>query len=393
MSDGSVYKKLLGAPRAGGLESAEGGSEDAEGGSEDAALDQDKLVKQLQEDIGYLEDRLGEHADPDALARLLSEAKHGLQEVADHGAEARLERQDLAGLEAVVHSDGSRPVLFVEDDFIDVLAPAAKNHNAALSRVEGEVRIACQAVGRVNDPSSSLGYQGTAWAIGEGIVVTNYHVLAAIATHASRTNRGFTGALKPGITVDFGAEVGGGPADRRFPVRHVRAVGRPGRPEHAHPTLREINFDGLDLAVLELSEVRGQSFPTPVKVARGDDPATRGALASRGRSVYVVGFPGNPKSTTPDVFGTLFAGVKGVKRLTPGRLTQGRGEVDGDSRRWIIGHDASTLGGSSGSLIVDLEAEGRLVLGLHFAGLPERVNWAHSLEGATAELAVAVPGW
>jgi hypothetical protein len=106
-----------------------------------------------------------------------------------------------------------------------------------------------------------------------------------------------------------------------------------------------------------------------------------------------VGFPGNPASTTPDIFGSLFAGVKGVKRLAPGILTHGRGEVNGDPKGWIIGHDASTLGGSSGSLIVDLEAEGRLVLGLHFAGLPERVNWAHALEGITAELAAVLPGW
>lgn len=385
MSAGSEYEQLLSRPGAAVLERA-GGNGDK------AGLDEDLLVGQLINDIHYLEDRLGEHAHPERLARLIDGAQHGLQEVAHHGAEARLERRDLAGLEAVVHSDGSRPVLFVEDDFVDVGAPAAANFAAALSRVEDEVRNACQAAGRVNDPSSLLGYQGTAWAIGEGIVVTNYHVLAAIATNASRAHGVFAGALKPGVTVDFGSEVGGGPPDRRFPVRRVLAVGPPGAREHMHPTLPGINFDGLDLAVLELGEVSGQSFPTAVEVARGDDPATRGALASRGRSIYVVGFPGNPASTTPDVFGSLFAGVKGVKRLTPGVLTQGRGEVEDDPRRWIIGHDSSTLGGSSGSLVVDLEAEGRLVLGLHFAGLPGRVNWAHGLEGATAELVGVLPG-
>lgn len=385
MSAGSAYEQLLRRPSAGTLEGAGGNPEDV-------GVDKGLLVAKLANDIHYLEERLGEHADPESLNRLMSGAEHGLQEMTSHGTQAQLASRDLAGLEAVVHSDGSRPVLFVEDDFIDVLAPAAGNYAAALSRVEAEVRTACQAAGRVNDANSILGYQGTAWAVAEGLVVTNYHVLTAITTSPSRTNGAFTGSLKPGITVDFGAEVGGGRTDRRFPVRSVLAVGPAGAPEHAHPTLPGINFDGLDLAVLELGEVSGQVFPTPVEVARGDDPATRGALASRGRSVYVVGFPGNPASTTPDVFGSLFAGVKGVKRLTPGILTQGRGEVEDDSRGWIIGHDSSTLGGSSGSLIVDLETDGRLVLGLHFAGLPGRVNWAHGLEGATAELAAILPG-
>jgi len=385
MSAGSVYQQLLRRPGASPLERA-GGTDD------EAGIDRGLLMAKLTNDIRYLEERLGTRADPDGLARLMAEADHGLQEVADNGEQAQLVRQDLAGLEAVVHSDGSRPVLFVEDDFIDLGAPAAATFAAALSRVEAEVRIACQAAGRVNDPTSLLGYQGTAWAIGEGIVVTNYHVLAAIAAKASRAGGVFTGALKEGITVDFGAEVGGGPPGRRFPVVRVLAVGPPGAPEHAHPTLPGINFDGLDLAVLELGEMNGQSFPTPVQVARADDPATHGALASRGRSVYVVGFPGNPASTTPDVFGSLFAGVKGVKRLTPGVLTQGRGEAEDDLRGWIIGHDSSTLGGSSGSLVVDLETEGKHVLGLHFAGVPGRVNWAHGLEGATTELADVLPG-
>lgn len=154
-----------------------------------------------------------------------------------------------------------------------------------------------------------------------------------------------------------------------------------------------MNFDGLDVALLELDTVGGQSLPPAVDVARGDDPTTRGGLASRGRLVYVVGYPGSSRSTTPDIFAALFAGVKGVKRLTPGLLTAGRGDVEGDGRAWVIGHDASTLGGSSGSLVVDLEAEARLVLGVHFAGLPGRVNWAYGLEGATSDLRAVMPGW
>ncbi|WP_225801961.1 serine protease [Streptomyces sp. NK15101] len=386
MSAGSTYERLLGESQGGGLESAGGGGAPS-------PPDPERLIAQLSDEVGRLEERLGERADPVARKRLMSGAEHALREVVDHGAEARLDRRDIARLEAVVHSDGTRPVLFVEDDFFDVTAPAAANWAAALSRIEAELRTVCRAAGRVNDPSSLLGYQGTAWAIDDGVVVTNYHVLEAVSTHPSRTDGQFGGELKPGVAVDFGAEVGGGPPDRVFRISRVLGVGRAGAPEHAHPDIPGVNFDGLDLAVLELERVNGRPFPAPVQVARGDDPATHGALASRGRGVYVVGFPGSAASTRPDVFAELFAGVKGVKRLTPGVLTEGRGEVTDDARHWIIGHDASTLGGSSGSLVVDLEAEGRKVLGLHFAGVPDRVNWAHGLEGATPELAAAIPGW
>lgn len=382
---GSTYERLFEGSRTGALEST--------GSASPPVVDPDLQVARLLDDIGYLEDRLGEHADPQALRLLTEGARHGLREVVDRGDGARLGRDELAGLEAVVHSDGSRPVLFVEDDFVDLLAPAARDYAATLSHVESEVRTACQAAGRVDDPGATLGYQGTAWAVDDGLVVTNYHVLQAISSKPARAAGGFTGVLKPGVAVDFGAEIGNEPGGRRFPVRRVVAVGPAGDPRLAHASLPGVNFDGLDLAVLELEEVAGQSFPTPVEVARGDDPVTRGALASRGRLVYVVGFPGSSRSTTPDVFAALFAGVKGVKRLTPGLLTYGRGDVADDGRRWVIGHDASTLGGSSGSMVVDLEAGGRLVLGIHVAGDPGRVNWAHSLEGATQQLADAVPGW
>lgn len=386
MSASTTYERLLSGSPNGGLERVAGGGAPR-------PPDPERLITQLSDEIGWLEARLGKRADPAALERLMRGAEHALQEVVDHGADARLAPQDMASLEAVVHSDGSRPVLFVEDDFFDVTAPAAANWAASLSRIQAELRNVCQAVGRVNDPGALLGYQGTAWAIDDGVVVTNYHVLEAISTNPSRTDGEFAGALKPGVAVDFGAEIGGGPSNRAFQISRVLGVGRAGAPKHDHPTIAGINFDGLDLAVLELDRVRERHFPTPVQVARGDDPATRGRLASRGRSVYVVGFPGSAASTMPDVFADLFAGVKGVKRLTPGVLTEGRGEVADDARHWIISHDASTLGGSSGSLVVDLEAEGRKVLGLHFAGVPERVNWAHGLEGATSQLAAAIPGW
>ena len=118
---------------------------------------------------------------------------------------------------------------------------------------------------------------------------------------------------------------------------------------------------------------------------------TRGGLASTGRNVYLVGYPGNEQSTTPDLFATIFAGVKSFKRLAPGRIMAAPGEVPDDPRGWILTHDASTLGGNSGSALIDFDADGQTVLGLHFAGYHERQNWAHGLEKITRELSPCFP--
>jgi len=59
--------------------------------------------------------------------------------------------------------------------------------------------------------------------------------------------------------------------------------------------------------------------------------------------------------------------VKSIKQLAPGAIMQAPGTVDDDHRGWVMTHDASTLGGNSGSALVDLDASGRTVLGLEGA--------------------------
>ncbi len=332
--------------------------------------------------------------DPEFERRLTEQADGALSKLLGDGADAKLGPADIAGLEAVVRTDGSRPVLFVEDDFVDLMAPSVGDYAARLSRFEDAVRQVCRSVGRVDDPSppaQPLGYQGTAWVVAEGLVVTNYHVLEAIAPGGVRVGGRFEGRLNTGVAVHFGNEVGDPRPERRFPIRRVVSVGRAGAPEHRHPELTGVNFDGLDLAVLELEPVPGRPFPQPNRIARGDDPLTRGGLASAGRGVYLVGYPGNEHSTTPDLFVKIFAGVKSFKRLAPGTIMAAPGSVPHDMRHWIFTHDASTLGGNSGSAVADFDADGQTLLGLHFAGHHARQNWAHALERVTHELQSVLP--
>jgi glutamyl endopeptidase len=362
-------------------------------GGNDAAVKQE-LLERLRAEIAYVEHKTGVAVDPDAVQTLMAQAGDGLDRLLGEGPDAQLAPAAISGLEAVVRTDGSRPVLFVEDDFVDVMAPSIGDYAAGLSRVQDAVRQVCRAVGRVDDPSTSalpLGYQGTAWVVAEGLVATNYHVLQAIAPGGVRRDGRFEGRLNTGVAVHFGHEVGKARPERRFPIRRVVSVGRQGAAEFVHPDVGSLNFDGLDLAIMELEPVPGRAFPQPNRVARGDDPLTHGGLASTGRGIYVIGYPGNEHSTTPDLFAKLFANVKSYKRLSPGLITAAAGEVPQDPRGWVITYDASTLGGNSGSALVDLDGDGRTLLGLHFAGYHQRQNWAHALERITQELAPVLP--
>ncbi|BBH69923.1 hypothetical protein ACTI_66080 [Actinoplanes sp. OR16] len=383
MADAQTYLGLL-------AEGSSGGPLESAGDNRDRAV-RAELVDRLEAEIDYMERLTQRRADPAARAELLDQAGEALARLLSDGVGADLTAREVEGLEAVIVADGSRPALFVNDDYIDLTAPSIGSFMAPLARLEPAVRRVCRGVGRVDDPAAPLGYQGTAWAVADGIVVTNYHVLTAIAPSGVRTGSRFDGRLAPGAAVHFGQEINGGGADRRFPIRRVISVGRDGGAGWAGRAGMDLNFDGLDLAVLELEPVAGRAFPEPIPVARGDDPRTRGALSSKGRYVYLVGYPGGRGVHAPDVFDKLFDGISSVKRLAPGRIMQAPGTVEHDPQGWVFTHDASTLGGNSGSVVVDLESDGQSALGLHFAGSPGRRNWAHATEKITGVLEAVLP--
>ena len=87
---------------------------------------------------------------------------------------------------------------------------------------------------------------------------------------------------------------------------------------------------------------------------------------SNDRMVAVIGFPGSSNGYDPAMFQKVFGSVAGNKRLSPG-FYAGR-------RAGSVTYDCSTLPGSSGSVVLDVET-GRAV-GLHFAGTAFDTNFA-----------------
>jgi hypothetical protein len=229
-------------------------------------------------------------------------------------------------------------------------------------------------VGRINVPIRPW-FAGTCCAISEGFVLTNRHVLEAIATQSAAG--AWTLKWPNETTVDFDAE-DGATAATKFKVMSVAFAG----PDAINEI---IDFAHLDVAVLGVDPATdpASAFPKPVTFETDVlQPKMR-------RDLYVVGFPGQPRTwmfegkppggyETAQVISTVFNSRFRVKRLAPGSVKAGPGDIATDSKKWVCAHDASTLMGNSGSCIADLTGDGLRVIGLHFGGVNRDQNWAHA---------------
>jgi hypothetical protein len=122
----------------------------------------------------------------------------------------------------------------------------------------------------------------------------------------------------------------------------------------------------FDLALLRVEKrVNGLELPEPLKIGS----APPGTL--EGHEIYVIGYPGPDPRAPSDVVELVFGDLFFVKRLEPGRIMASL-EAEG-----VFNHDCSTLGGNSGSCVIDLETS--LVVGLHFKGFYLKFNQAIAL--------------
>ncbi|MDE5461334.1 serine protease [Bradyrhizobium sp. CSS354] len=304
---------------------------------------------------------------------VLAGARSGLAKVNQGEPPQNFTLGEQIGLEAVILTNGERPSLFVRDGFVDLNAPDIGDWGLGLNRFQNVIRKVISSVGRIDVPVRPW-FAGTCFVVAEGLVVTNRHVLEEIATQDAAGT--WTLNWPDATTVDFVGEDGSAAATK-FKVTGVAFAG-------PDPINRSINFAHLDMAILRVDPASNPTNPFPMPVTFETDtvqPKARGDL-------YVVGFPGQPRiwafdgkpptgHETTQVISTLFNNKFGVKRLAPGTVRIGAGEVARDEQNWICAHDASTLGGNSGSCVADLSGDGFRVVALHFAGANREQNWAH----------------
>jgi len=305
----------------------------------------------------------------------------------DNNPDAPLPPDEVYALEAVVRADGTRPSLLVRSGVVDPVQPLAAGWTGQLAAAGDRLTRAVAAIGRV-EPTHPSGsdFFGTCWVVDDrnGLVLTNRHVLDAMVErlpHAvARTTAGFR--VFDGAFVDFAAESGS--AD----VRRYRIV------EAAPSQVNGTDFARLDAAVLRIEPLPDGPQDVPDALTVSADPdGPLGRLAS----YCIVGYPAQPVYASGTIEGvdwawvtrTLFGNVYGVKRLAPGMTHRPLGSLPGDKRRWVFGHDATTLGGNSGSPAL---AWTDSAFGLHFAGRSIDTNCAHAVSAITSELrALGVP--
>jgi len=122
--------------------------------------------------------------------------------------------------------------------------------------------------------------------------------------------------------------------------------------------------DGPDVALLRIAteDEDGRALPEPVPLMTQDE-----VDLSLESWVAVAGYPArSPYNSLADQQ-RIFDGVYGVKRLAPGT-------VIAVTSHGQLAHDATTLGGNSGSLVLDLMT-GKAV-GLHYGGIEGDRNQA-----------------
>jgi hypothetical protein len=269
-----------------------------------------------------------------------------------------------AGLEVVVRTDGSRPSFMIRNGEVDTnTSPVGAWADQIAASVAGDLfsnAIAC--VGRIDVPSSVQGFEGTGFLIAENLIVTNRHVLQAIA----RPNLEGVWTFKPGVAIDFGHEFRARDSVSPRRLKQVIFAG-------AKPISSPVDHTKLDMALIELEPAVDGSRPAAV-LALDIAPD----WANPTQFIYTIGYPGNPGLGEPlSLLEQLFQSTFGCKRLAPGEIQQAHAT---DVATWTLVHDATTLCGNSGSVVV-IPGREQAAAGLHYGGTraDPRENWGHIL--------------
>jgi endonuclease G len=268
--------------------------------------------------------------------------EHEPLEAAQRGLEAmslgrEIDPDEEVGLEAIINAE-LRPAIDVINGTFASTHPlwAHLSSNAA---TKARIEAVLPSIGRIELLGHpNLPYGGTGFVVGDGLIMTNRHVAEIFAQGLGDRNLVFVNGNRAGI--DFLREHDQ-PTGPTLMVRRIVMI---------HPY-----WDMAILAVEGMPHAR-----RPLRLGLND------ARDLTGREIVVVGYPAfdprNPAVEQND----LFNGHYGIKRLQPGIL---QGGFNTSSFRKVVfaaTHDCSTLGGNSGSAVIDLETGE--VFALHFGG-------------------------
>ena len=201
-----------------------------------------------------------------------------------------------------------------------------------------------------------LNWVGTGWLVAPDIVVSNAHVASQFATKSSE-GAGYVfrhnfRRRAMSASIDFRMEYGND-AVNEFRLKEVLYIG---------PRDDFGNHDP-DVALFRLGAPLSESASLGSPIAMSKNAPTVNLR------VAVIGYPAfDSRIPDADLMRSIFGDDYDLKRMAPGTIKRI------DQEYSVLEHDASTLGGNSGSVILDM-ATG-LAIGLHFAGSFLQANYA-----------------
>lgn len=254
--------------------------------------------------------------------------------------------EEVGGLEAIVLPK-KRPVAFIRGGKYDPLVHPwlALNEEPVRERLEPLLA----SVGRIELPNNPwVPYGGTGFLVGPGLIMTNRHVAELFTDGLGARGLVFRSG---DAGIDFVREKGT-PEDDRSAYLEVRKVVM----IHPYWDMALLSVDGIPASrrVLTLT--------------------TRAPEDLRGADVAVVGYPARDDRSDLATQDRIFQGVYNVKRFQPGKVRQAERIRSFGHTVPAMTHDSSTLGGNSGSAVLDVRSTE--IVGLHFAGVYLKANYA-----------------
>lgn len=343
-----------------------------------------KMLDRIEKALAYRSSRAPESASPNIHNELMKDAEEVVTTLATGGSPGRRSAQMMrATTEAIVLLTG-RPALRIVKGMIDPDDPQLGEWAASLGPARNALKPLFDAVGRIDvkTPDGQV-HIGTGTVIGKGLVMTNRHVVDVFAEPLPAAGGKQRFLLNGDVSICF--DEAARDDARRFAVKGIVTAGR----QRIGPF---VDLAKLDVAILDVETTNkaGKALPK----AAGRAPLMTGAGAKS--NLIVAGYPAPPPreaAIDPDTgkvstaiwdrFFELFGDDYSMKYVSPGRILNQPGTVSGDAVGWAFSHDATTLGGNSGSAVLSLHAPYG-VGGLHFGGEVLRQNLAHDLATVAA---------
>ncbi len=255
---------------------------------------------------------------------------------------AALTPGDHDRLEAIIH-ETSRPAYIIDNGSF---TPNSQWDFLATGDIRKNIESAIPSVGRIEVPKDFRPYAGTGFVVGENLLMTNRHVARIFASGIGTKLLKFDAGQIAGV--DF--------------LRELPGAGKP------DPVFLEIDEVVMihpywDMALLRTKNALPEKHQ-PLKLS------TKTPADLAGRKVVVIGYPAKDKRNNLKVQEEIFGGRYQIKRLMPGEHDGAVSYAGQD----VMAHDTSTLGGASGSAVLDVKSGE--VVGLHYAGEYMKSNYA-----------------